>query len=72
VTEALSAEILGISGRLNALMPVAQYDVFERLEKPIASKLQRDAAADVWKKKSEEWDAALNDVRDALYGGTAR
>jgi hypothetical protein len=66
VTEALSAEILGISGRMNGLMPVAQYDVFERLEKPIALGLQRDAAADVWERKSEEWDAALSDVRDAL------
>jgi hypothetical protein len=72
VTEALSADILGISGRMNALMAVAQYDVFERLEKPVASELQRDAAAVVWDRKSDEWDAALSDVRDALCGGAAR
>lgn len=27
VTEALSAEIIGVSGRMNALMPVVQYEV---------------------------------------------
>jgi hypothetical protein len=66
VTEALAGEILYISGRTNALMPVAQYDVFDRLERPIALELQRDAAAEVWRAKSDEWDAALHDVRDAL------
>jgi hypothetical protein len=66
VTEALSSEILGISGRMNALMPVAQYDVFERLEKPIASASQQAAAEGVWKNKSREWDAILSDVPGAL------
>jgi hypothetical protein len=66
VAEALSGEILYIGGRTGSLMPVAQYDVFERLERPIALQLQRDAAEDVWNTKSREWDAALSDVRDAL------
>jgi hypothetical protein len=66
VTEALAGEILYIGGRANALMPVAQYDVFERLEKPIAQDREREAAAEVWRTKSDEWDAALQDVRDAL------
>jgi hypothetical protein len=69
VTEALAGEILYMSGRTGALMPVAQYDVFERLEKPIALEAQRDAAADVWDAKSREWDDALRDVRDALSKG---
>lgn len=66
VTEALSGEILGSSGRRHALMPIAQFDVFERLDKPVASEWQRNGVAEVWNTKSREWDLALEDVRHAL------
>ena len=68
-TEALSAEILYAGGRMNALMPVAQYNVFERLERPIALESQQHVVSDVWETKSNEWDAALSGVRDALFEG---
>lgn len=67
VTEALSAQILYAGGRMNALMPVAQFDVFDRLESPVATEPEQSAAADEWKSKSDEWDDALGDVRDALF-----
>lgn len=66
VTEAISGEILYIGGRSGALMPVAQYDVFERLELPVAPQPARDAASSVWETKSQEWDVALRDVGDAI------
>ncbi len=69
VTEAVSCEILYMRGRTGALMPVAQYDVFERLELPIAPQSVRDAAADAWDTKSREWDDAVSDVRDTILKG---
>jgi hypothetical protein len=35
VTEAISAYVLFASGRLNSLMPTAQFDQFENLDKPV-------------------------------------
>ncbi|GAA0607896.1 hypothetical protein [Paenochrobactrum glaciei] len=68
VAEAISGEILYIGGRVGSMMPVAQYDVFERLERPITSQPVGDAA-DTWETKSREWDGALDDVSDAILKG---
>jgi hypothetical protein len=35
VTEAISAEILYASGRLNSLIPTAQFNQLENLDKPV-------------------------------------
>ncbi|NTG38803.1 hypothetical protein G6K91_31565 [Agrobacterium rhizogenes] len=66
ITEALAGEILFIGSRRSALMPVAQYDVFEKLDKPVASPREQAQAQTVWTEKSNEWDHAIDNVRDDL------
>ncbi|URQ75396.1 MAG: hypothetical protein NBV76_01000 [Candidatus Ochrobactrum gambitense] len=66
VAEAISGEILYIGGRLGALMPIAQYDIFDRLERPIASTPIRKVAEEAWDAKTQEWDEAVRDVADDL------
>jgi hypothetical protein len=66
VTEAISAYILHSSGRLNALMPTAQFDQFENLEKPILIQGDQDKAHDLWRRLSGERDDYLENVGDAL------
>ena len=65
-TEALSAYFLYAGGRLNSLMPVAQFDQFEKLDQPAMSAGQEDSIGQFWDRLSSERDGCLGDVRDEL------
>jgi hypothetical protein len=62
VTEAISAYILFASGRLNSLMPTAQFDLFENLDKPIMKPGRMDDAYKLWNSLSSERDQYLAGV----------
>jgi hypothetical protein len=65
-TEAVSAYVLFAGGRLNGLVPVAQFDQFEHLVLP-AVQLGRDGETSaVWDKLSRERDAYAAGVEEAL------
>lgn len=70
ITEALSAEVLWAGGRMNTLMPTAQFDQFENLENRVAKDTAKGAARDLWDKLTDERDAYLSDVRDELLRGS--
>jgi AbiU2 len=68
VTEAISAWLLCASGRTSSLMPVAQFNPFEKLDKPI---MQADGNADAWKlwhQLSHERNSYLDGVNAELIG----
>jgi hypothetical protein len=65
-TEAVSAEILFASGRLNSLMPTGQFDQFENLDKPVMSADSSDEAHRLWTLLSDERDSYLEGVREDL------
>lgn len=68
VTEAISACLLLGPGRRSSLMPVAQFDQFEKLDKPI---MQAGGEADVyklWHELSDERDRCLDGVEAELIG----
>jgi hypothetical protein len=68
VTEAISAWLLFAGGRSNALMPVAQFNQFEKLDKPIMH-VDGEAAADkVWQQLSDERNRYLDGVDAELIG----
>jgi len=71
VTEAISAEVLYAGGRMNALMPTAQFDQFENLENPVAKDAVKGEARDLWDKLAGERDGYLSDIRDELLRGSA-
>jgi hypothetical protein len=68
VTEAISAWLLCADGRSNALMPVAQFNPFEKLDKPIMQAGGEDAAYKLWHQLSDERNSYLNGVDTALIG----
>lgn len=67
-TEAISAWLLCAGGRSNALMPVAQFDPFEKLDKPIVQAGQQAAAYKLWRQLSDERNAYLDGVDGELIG----
>jgi hypothetical protein len=66
VTEAISGELLHAGGRLNALMPTAQFDQFEKLDSPIMRRGRERAADELWRRLSDERDGYLAKVADEL------
>ena len=66
VTEALSTYVLFAGGRLNSLMPTAQFDQFENLDKPVMRSEQKDEAHTFWEQLSTERDEYLADVSASL------
>ena len=54
VTEAISAWLLFAGGRSNSLMPVAQFNPFERLDTPIMRAGAEDRAYELWHRLSDE------------------
>jgi hypothetical protein len=68
VTEAISARLLFAGGRTNALMPVAQFNQFEKLDKPIMQAGGEAAAYKLWHQLSDERNSYLNGVDTALIG----
>lgn len=66
VTEAISAYILFAGGRLNSLMPTAQFDLLENLDKPAMQADRKDDAYSFWDKLSTERDGYLEGVDTEL------
>jgi hypothetical protein len=66
VTEAISAWLLCAAGRSHALMPVAQFNPFEKLDKPILQLDGEDAAYKLWHQLSDERNSYLDGVDTAL------
>lgn len=69
VTEALSAYVLFASGRSSALMPTAQFDVFEKLDQPVMQSDTEDNARASWDVLSTECDQYLDGVVEELVQG---
>lgn len=70
ITEFISNNILGIGGYRGAVMPTAQYDVFENLHHPVASTAQQGSASELWMARSREWDSCLEDIETLLQSAT--
>ncbi len=68
VTEAISAWLLCAGGRTNALMPVAQFNPFEKLDKPIMQVGGEAAAYTLWHQLSDERNRYLDGVDAELIG----
>jgi hypothetical protein len=66
VTEAISAFLLFADGRLNALMPVGQFYLFEGLDRPVMRPDQLDAAETLWSSLEDERNQYLGGVEDEL------
>lgn len=65
-TEAVSAYILFHGGRSGSLVPVPQYRIFEKLDKPIMQAGGEEAAYQVWRQLSGERDHYLDGIEDEL------
>jgi hypothetical protein len=70
VTEAISAWLLFAGGRSSSLMPVAQFNPLEKLDRPIMKAGQDRAAHRLWDELGEERDRYLDDVDTELLGTT--
>jgi hypothetical protein len=68
VTEAISAWLLCAGGRSHALMPVAQFNPFEKLDKPIMQAGGEAAAYKLWHQLSDERNRYLDGVDAELMG----
>jgi hypothetical protein len=68
VTEAISAWLLFAGGRSNSLMPVAQFNPFEKLDKPILQAGGEGEAYKLWHQLSDERSRYLDGVEDELIG----
>lgn len=68
VTEAISAWLLFAGGRSNSLMPVAQFNPFEKLDKSIMYTGGEDDAYEVWHRLSDDANRYLDGVEDELIG----
>jgi len=66
VTEAVSAYILFDGGRSGSLMPVAQFNPFEKLDKPIMQNGGEDAACKLWHQLADERNGYLDAVGEEL------
>ena len=65
-TEAVSAYVLFAGGRLNGLVPVAQFDQFEHLDQPAIQPAHKGNAAHSWDALSRERDTYAAGVEDDL------
>jgi hypothetical protein len=68
VTEAISAWLLFAGGRSNSLMPVAQFNPFEKLDRPIMQAGADDDAYKLWHQLSDERNLYLEGVDVELIG----
>jgi len=68
VTEAISLWLLFEGGRTNALMPVAQFNPFDKLDRPIMPAGGEEVAWAQWHKIREERDRYLEGVDCELIG----
>lgn len=65
-TEAISTYVLFAGGRLNGLVPVAQFDQFEHLGQPAVQPGREGEAAAFWGALHRERDAYAGGVEDEL------
>jgi hypothetical protein len=70
VTEAISVWLLFAGGRKNSVMPTAQFNQFERLDKPIMQAGSEEEAQTLWDRLTDERDRYLEEVDDALIART--
>jgi hypothetical protein len=70
VTEAISAWLLFAGGRSSSLMPVAQFNPLEKLDRPIMKVGEEAEAHRVWDQLSNERNRYLDDVETELIGRT--
>jgi hypothetical protein len=68
VTEAISAWLLFAGGRSNSLMPVAQFNPFEKLDRPIMRAGEVTQAHRLWDQLSESRNRYLDGVDVDLIG----
>lgn len=68
VTKSISSWLLFAGGRSNSLMPVAQFNPLEKLDRPIMKAGQEDAAHRLWDQLGKERDRYLDDVDTELLG----
>jgi hypothetical protein len=68
VTEAISAWLLFAGGRSSSLMPVAQFNPLEKLDRPIMKAGREGAAHRLWDQLGKERDRYLDDVETELIG----
>jgi|SRR5579862_1383010 len=68
VTEAISAWLLFAGGRSNSLMPVAQFNPFEKLDRAIMQPGTEDNARKTWDRLSDERNRYLDNVEAELIG----
>jgi hypothetical protein len=68
VTEAISAWVLFAGGRTNSLMPVAQFNQFEKLDMPIMHVGGEADAYRLWHQLSDERNRYLDGVDSELIG----
>ena len=66
VTEAVSAWLLFAGGRSSSLMPVAQFNPFDKLDKPAMADGAEPAAYELWHRLSDERNHYLDDVQGEL------
>jgi hypothetical protein len=66
VTEAISAYLLFAGGRSNALMPTAQFNQFEHLDRPVLQPDRLKSLRDLWDRLTVESDQFLEGVREDL------
>jgi hypothetical protein len=71
VTELMSNSVLGIGGYRGSVMPTPQYDIFEKLDNPVATEPGQVGAAELWETKSREWDASLDDIESLFIDAHA-
>jgi len=72
VTQAISAWLLFAGGRTNALMPVAQFNQFEKLDRPIMQVGGEAAAYELWHQLSDDRNRYLDGVDLELIGQPKR
>jgi hypothetical protein len=65
-TEAISAFLLFAGGRSNALMPTAQFNQFENLEKAILQPSEFDHIRVIWDRLCDERDGSLEGIEESL------
>jgi hypothetical protein len=69
ITEAISAYLLHAGGRSNALMPTAQFNQFEHLDRPVLQPDQLEGLHDLWDRLTDERDQFLEGAGEDLLAG---
>jgi hypothetical protein len=71
ITEAVSVWLLWSGGLTGNLVPIAQFDQFEKLDQPVMKVGSEDEAHDLWASLSKERDHYFDDLDTELFGSRA-